>query len=358
MQTEVSFLSSPVIDNTAGRINVPVANVADVIFRGVGVEPFHGDFVPSFVHGTMFSAPSNFLFTVLSPKDSNEPIQFEDSLTLVDSSAADYFTLIQSQGQSINQRISQSFEGKSLTISLSASEPLARAACGDESTNTYCITMDNTEFHTFSSKPFLVDPRLDLLDVLNGYERQHNQITSPSGFTFDVSSPAQHEFFEELQETYRVLVALNTLPYRHLVTDLVPDSFSFAFSTLAPLALQAGSDSLLYTNARLVLKDALLKFDSLAHDVYPDALVEMAFLPSVPPGAGPSRHLLQSSTTSTSVVTSADVETFQIATWFSISWFFALFFTVTGIAGLRFKKDTMMYGDFNPDWSASRGSGH
>jgi hypothetical protein len=54
--------------------------------------------------------------------------------------------------------------------------------------------------------------------------------------------------------------------------------------------------------------------------------------------------------TSNSTVTSNDVQRYQIVLWMSIIMSFALFWIILTTASMSFKKDTLLYGTFNPNW--------
>lgn len=48
--------------------------------------------------------------------------------------------------------------------------------------------------------------------------------------------------------------------------------------------------------------------------------------------------------------TADDVQRYQIVLWFSILFAFILFGAVYTLATMSFKKDTMLYSSFNPNW--------
>jgi hypothetical protein len=54
--------------------------------------------------------------------------------------------------------------------------------------------------------------------------------------------------------------------------------------------------------------------------------------------------------------TSTEIARYQIALWVSILLVVAVFVAVTSIMFMSFKKDTLLYGSFNPNWEESRKS--
>jgi len=52
----------------------------------------------------------------------------------------------------------------------------------------------------------------------------------------------------------------------------------------------------------------------------------------------------------TNATTAGDVQRYQIVLWMSVIMGFALFWIVYTTASMSFKKDTLLYGTFNPNW--------
>jgi len=58
----------------------------------------------------------------------------------------------------------------------------------------------------------------------------------------------------------------------------------------------------------------------------------------------------QQNNSNTTGVTSDQVQNYQVALWMSIIMVFILLWIVYSTAGMNFKKDTLLYGTFNPNW--------
>jgi len=52
----------------------------------------------------------------------------------------------------------------------------------------------------------------------------------------------------------------------------------------------------------------------------------------------------------TNATTANDVQRYQIVLWMSVIMAFALFWIVYATISMSFKKDTLLYGTFNPNW--------
>ena len=268
----------------------------------------------------------------------------------------------------LNERMANAFNGKSLTVSVSSSKQVAHQTCVNPSKlgNDLCMASNNGQFGLVSHSKHAQKLDLDTADVLTllpGFEHGEQSIVATTGddaFHLDLTQPVLHEFFSELNNIYRLFVTLSNgeRSLNQLVVDSVPDSYTFTFSTLEQIADDFTVTSQEYITARQLLHAALPHFIANARELYPEAMVEVALISSSssasPDQTGPHRALLDVVTTDGEVVTDQDVARYQIVLWFSISFTFVLFFALTSIVGMSFKKDTLMYGDFNPEWSAAR----
>jgi hypothetical protein len=283
--SQVFFINSPSIDSNALPSSILESNVADAICRGVGVQPYHSDYVPAFVKGSMVVEPSNFIFSVFAPDELalesllTQPVPVETA-GVAQHYARDLMSLVSGgTGTNLNTKISHVFGGKSLTMSVSGDSYLSRAACkppaGSARKTNFCLYPDEAgvfpEHKIFSAA-------VNVCDILEGYSMQDNILVTPSGFAFDLTEEDVGKWFNELNYVYSVLTTLANpeSSISRLVADAIPDSYSFAFFGLSDLAATSSTSSPKYTNAVTVLETALPQLLKMVYGVYPDAQIQVA----------------------------------------------------------------------------------
>ncbi len=76
--------------------------------------------------------------------------------------------------------------------------------------------------------------------------------------------------------------------------------------------------------------------------------------PSGPPPPRPCRNVQNSPTIANDVPCADDLERYQIVLWFSVGIAVVAVAAVYQLAFMSFKKDTMLYSSFNPNWEGKR----
>jgi hypothetical protein len=470
--TTVVFVPHSNIEGSQNTESLTITNTADVILRGLGVEPLDQSFVPTFLTTSLFStAPCNFLFSIQSldkeqvyesapllsrlMRDSSSLVADVEHLSAPYSPLAAFTTmnsgvtpsqhgiigerwqnenqiveafdqkqgnLAASQADSVNDMIQTAFEGESLTMSVSGSAQYAAAACVHRSllSHDFCVSPTTTgDYVSSSSRPRAVNEalRADVLTLIQQLTTSNGVLAfgdaSIEGNTikvgsvaFDLGIESDRSFFLELQYINNLLLSLSdpTYPLASLVSDSVADSYTFAFTSLQGLT----GDK--YTAAVHFLDTAIPHFLASMKQAYPGALIEVVLAGTPSPTAAPTAEVLAgisdlahdqtsashslyllpdaasdlaiscasiaqkaagfqvhcpglhalvsapqralfSSSSTSSDVTSDDIERYQIVLWFSIAWAFVLYFVLYGIGFMSNRKDPMMYGEFSTDVS-------
>jgi len=343
---ELLVLATPSF--SASSSSVPVNHVADTILRGVGVEPFTSEYIPSYQKSDMLTVTSNFMFAVVASEGSFLLDQFKGSAAVTGvSPSADFDDVVSPNGVSINNRISSTFGGQSMTVSVSGDKYYSNVACGHTSGNDFCMARNLVgRFAPLANSKSFPSGSESLVSVLDGFTMQENVITTPTQTRFDLSRPAHRAFYDELQYMYSTLTSLGDAQHSlyGLVKDPAPDSYSFVVSSFAQFAPESPEQA----SAMEILNAAISQFVVEARQAYPDALIEVATVATTNPiPSRQSRSLL--STTAPDPATNDDARRYQIVLWFSVGWTIVLFFACYAIAFPNVKKDSLLYGDFKLD---------
>lgn len=505
--------------------SIPAHNVADVITRALGVHPINADYYPSFLNSNFFKRPAaNLLlsiesvgretlantktphFLALTQQTDVSPIKgayteaFKlseisyplNSLSLAATLSTGtkpfrhgivdknwetasgvkkfaYAGASPSLVANVADIVSQSFQGKSLSVSFSGDSQHTSAAClhpklTSKDTNHHCISLGDSEEKLFGKKVtlsrtnlmklFSENSKSSVLTALQAYPsdsvltfRYDVRGLVTVGFedkgglmqstTFDLHVDQDMQFLSELQTAYTLSRVLALPEAASFVKDDFPDTYSISMTTFTGLIEKYGRSSP-ETAAGLHILDSavpmlLEKFAAL----YPDRLLSQVVLMGSHPStkatvdtrhlfaevqklvptakiadtfpvvylqAGsegahicksismyvkdvtynifcPSAQLVSASfneearskstlslssksatqslynmpspsptTAPTTTQLAEDVEVYQIVLWLSILMFFVLLFTVYSLACMSFKRDPLLYSNFNPKW--------
>jgi len=91
--------------------------------------------------------------------------------------------------------------------------------------------------------------------------------------TFDPTRKADLQFYAEVEMVYSVLDQLNSDSFAHLVSDEVPDFFTFSFVSLRSLALKYGRTGANYKAAQYILDEVVSQATASFQKMYAGKLV-------------------------------------------------------------------------------------
>lgn len=345
---------SSYLDSSTDTREMALQNAADVILRGLGVEPVHEDYQASFVQTSLFNAASsNFLLTIQSLAREYIPngapklnsLMSSPSSTVFDMQCTSYpyhpltaFTSLttgtapcdhgivgeswQSEGEvvdafdsnagsltpNINDLVSRAFDGQSLTLSVAGSYAYSQANCVHQSlsNNDFCVAanMDGDFISQVSRASAALRGNAaamlhklgdseSVLNLIDGSSVQGTTVTLGDA-SFDLTEASNRAFFVELQYLSSLLREMSepSHPLHSLVVDSVPDSLSVTFTSLTGLANTYGFSSPQYIAAVQLLDACIPHLVGAVKHMYPDSLVEIVLAGSESPTVAPSNDVL------------------------------------------------------------------
>jgi len=260
--------------------------------------------------------------------------------------------------------LATTFEGQSLTVSMGGNAEQARAFCLHPT-----LQSENSEcFDAYTKKqalPFsqtdlenVEDSKLSSLLTNRGIGTFSNGIFLKDGTAqLDMSAKVAAAFVTEMEAALWLMDAIEHGSLQILARDNVPDFYAVSFSSLKDLETTYGLGSLQVRFAKTVLDAVVQQMMSSLDAVYPQrSVVEVALLGSLPWSSKQGRRLLQNKAVGPNTLRTngAEIDRFHIVLWLSIIVVLGLMMAVHALAFMPFKKDTMLYGTFNPDWESRK----
>lgn len=373
---------------------VDVTNLQSIITRSLGVSPLqHTVQDPELLLTSFFkSARANLVMTV---EDAGEADDFKfldsffkdegDSAYVVRSASlsgvqsarpASMFASITTGLPTSHQHLqsangvadilAETFQGQSLTVAMGSNSEQARAFCAHaklQSASTFCFNAQGQD----EALPVLDAVPHDKLGELQSLLQKEGVAKFENGMFSSLDNGADLKassvFVSEMRSALWLLNALEHGSLHQLTTDNVPDFFTMSFASLKSVSSEYGSGSSEVRLAKQIMdtvfKQVVLRFSA----VYPErGMVELVLLGQDQGQGRQSRRLLSaagpqakpSCVTNSTLAACDEIDRFHIVLWLSVIMGSGLMMAVYALAFMPFKKDTMLYGNFNPGWETRK----